>query len=261
MTGFASWLQDIRPDPDEGITLDQALAGHSGRSWWDSDSKAPDPGDEDARRDDHATGLLVRRYQPGITLDLARRLGDAEAELAGERAALDREARRDERVRRMLEKGEIRALDVARMDDGEGDPARAAKLERRCESLRQQIAAAAERITPQGPAIEENAVESAQRRARLAAAELAEASREAAAEARQSRSQEPRPFAGRGAEDAPDCPHCAAMIASGQASRSECEAICTRTAPEMTRDAYHVIGAYDAGEIVRGTEGAIMGVQ
>ena len=77
------------------------------------------------------------------------RLGDVEAELADERAKVERGARRAEHVRRAHEAGRISALDMMRaLGDDLGDEGRVAQLERQSASLRAQFEQANEAISP-----------------------------------------------------------------------------------------------------------------
>lgn len=99
--------------------------------------------------DEYAAGFVARGYMPGQISDLTQRLADVSAELAAEQARIERGERISERVRGMLERGQVGGLEASRMLDADlGDAQRAGQLERRAESLRRQIEAAAELVSP-----------------------------------------------------------------------------------------------------------------
>jgi hypothetical protein len=202
--GFAGLLGQVQPDPGEGKTLGQVLAPAL------REGRPPEPADGDERM----ANLLARRYRPGAVSDLARQLADAQAELAGEREKLERGRKRQERIQRDHQAGKITAFDIARMQDfDEGDAARAAMLERRCDRLRQQIGQASELIAGPQRDVPADPVAAAQRRAHEAYLDAARAAIEAA-RAGQPVLRERPPFASHGGGDAPDCPGCAAMGAT-----------------------------------------------
>lgn len=100
--------------------------------------------------DERAANLIGRGMTPGMITDVGQRLADAEGELAAEREKIAKGERVNARIRGMLERGQIGGLDASRMLDGDfGDLARAEKLERRAQGLRQQLAAAQMMIAPQ----------------------------------------------------------------------------------------------------------------
>jgi hypothetical protein len=129
-------------------------------------ANAPDP-------DERCANLLARGYAPGQVSELARRLGDTQAQLEGERAKIARGERRREQVRAMLEHGQLGGLEAAQRMDGDfGDPAEAGRLERRVESLRAQLLDAQElMMVPEDRAA--NAVEAAAQRAQRVLADVA----------------------------------------------------------------------------------------
>lgn len=166
--------------------------------------------------DERAAGLIARGVMPGQVSQLSQRLGDTLAELQGEREKIEKGQRRAEQMRRAHERGQVSALDIARMDFDEGDEAKVARLERRADNLRRQLAEAAALIAPERQA-PEDPLQAATRRAHDA---FIEVTRQRIAEAA-ARTGEPRPFAGAGlsAADAaectgPDCPVCTAYRAA-----------------------------------------------
>src|SRR5437868_6504320 len=106
-----------------GDTLALALArsrGAEAREARDEAAGARDP-------DEIAAGMVARGYSPGMVSGLVSRRRDKEAELEDERAKIAKGERVTERVRGMLERGQVGGLDAARMLDGDfGDAQRAA---------------------------------------------------------------------------------------------------------------------------------------
>lgn len=128
-----------------GDTLEMALArsrAEVAREEREAAAEAPDP-------DERAAAFVTRGYMPGMVSQLSQRLGDTLAELQGEQAKIEKGQRRQEQVRRAHAAGRITAFDIARMDFGEGDPDVVARLERRAEGLRRQLAEASELISPE----------------------------------------------------------------------------------------------------------------
>jgi exonuclease VII large subunit len=153
------------------------------REAMEAEASAPDP---DAR----AAELITRGVLPGMTSELSRRLGDTLAELQGEREKIERGQRRSEHIMRAHQNGQISAFDIAQMDLDEGDPGKVALLERRAQSLQQQVSEAAERTVPQQEREPADPFEAATSRAHAA---FVEATRAKLAAAQSGRS-EPRPF-------------------------------------------------------------------
>lgn len=193
---------------DPGDTLKIALArsrGAEARQARDEAAGVRDP-------DETAAAMVNRGYTPGLVSDLILRRRDKEAELESENAKIAKGERVTERVRGMLERGQVGGLDAARMLDGDhGDAHRAAQLERQIARLDEQIADAQAMISPQ-PQRAPDPLEAASRRAHEAFVSATRARLEAAQAGRG----EPRPFAsvsrsaGRSTEHTgPDCWVCA----------------------------------------------------
>jgi hypothetical protein len=197
-----TFLLANRADPGQGCTLGEVLA-RAGRAPDRDGPEAQDP-------DDRMAGLLTRGYSPGLISQLSMRLADAEAELQAERGKLEAGVRRAEYVRRAHEAGRITAWQVMEQLGDEGDEGRVAQLERRAASLRQQIGAASEAITPPERRDPDPLEAAAQRAHDL----FAEVTRAKVAELEAGvRHSEPRPFASAGLSAAdectgPDCPLC-----------------------------------------------------
>jgi hypothetical protein len=220
--GFADFIAGMRADPSERPSaLKRALAMRD----------KPDPDPRDA--DDAAANLMARGYRPGSLSDVARQLADAQAELAGEEAKLERARRRSERVMRDHAAGKITAFDIARMQDtDEGDENRAAMLRRRCGRLQRQMQDTAALISPQRE-VPADPLEAAIGRARAAGDEAL-----ARAQLARPAAPAPRPFDSGDDADAPDCAECAAA----GATRSESAQI----HGELRRDE----GAYAPGDVI-----------
>jgi hypothetical protein len=265
MTGFAAWLQDIRPGPEEGVSLGDVL-GRGARSWWDADDTA------EARRaaleeraEDHELRLAAARYVPGTTLGLAQRLNETQAQLAAERDRLEKARKAETRLCRMWENNQLSAWDFAQRHDAlDLNNSQADKLQRRAESLQSQIAAAAGQITPVREQLREpDAVEAASRHARDVLKDI----RQAAA-GKSPAPSGPRPFASRGGAAVRSEVTCEECIKVG-ASPDESFIIHSDPSPLPVPDGwvpedgnpYLARGHYDASDIVRGTEGAIMGLR
>ena len=186
-----------------GDTLAIAAArsrANDAREAREAEASAPDP-------DGRAATLVTRGILPGMTSDLARRLGDTLAELQGEREKIERGRRRAEQVRRAHENGQVTAFDIARMDFDEGDEGLAERLERRAESLLWQVRDAAELASPQ----RERPADPLEAVSRHAHEVFREVTRQRMAEAQSGRPG-PRPFAGRGRgavrSEPVTCPDC-----------------------------------------------------
>src|SRR5258708_19040327 len=67
--------------------------------------------------DEHAANLITAGYAPGMLTDLSRRLGETMAELADERAKIERGKRREQRVMADHAAGRIGAWDIQRALD------------------------------------------------------------------------------------------------------------------------------------------------
>lgn len=160
--------------------------------------------------DERAANLIGRGVTPGMISDLGQRLADAEAELAGELAKIEKGERVSARVRGMLERGQVGGLEASRMLDGDfGDAGRAEKLERRADRLRRELAGAQMMIAPQ----REQAADPLDAASRHAHDVFVAATRAMLADAQAGRRPAPRPFAGRGGvavrSDQPvTCPDC-----------------------------------------------------
>ena len=155
---------------------------------------APDRPDEPYDDDERQANLMVRGYPAGHVSDLGQRLADKSAELAGELEKIEKGERVTERVRGMLERGQIGGLDAARMMDGDfGDAHRAEQLERQCANLKRQIDDASAMISPP-QARRPDPVEAASRYARGMLAEVTRGRPAAAPASRPER----RPFVSRG---------------------------------------------------------------
>jgi hypothetical protein len=209
MTGFAAFLGDIQPDPDDGLSLEQVFAR----------SLRPDKPPEPFDADEHQANMRARGYRPGQFSDLSQRLADVTGELEREREKITAGERHAARIERMRAAGQLGALEAWQRLDGDfGDQAVVERLERRQASLRRQLEGASMTVTP-APALDDPLV-SAQRAAHAA---FTAATWEAVAAVQEGRAPAPgpRPFAGPGAGDAPDCAECAAA----GATRSESAAI------------------------------------
>ena len=183
-TGF---ILAHRGDPGQGRTLEQALA----RAEQAPGRADPEPEDFDAR----AASMLTRGYQPGAISRLAMQLQDTCTELAGEQEKLEQAARRARQVHAMHERGQIRALDIPAMLGDEGDVGRVQQLHRQADSLRRQLDAAHEAMSPPSRR-DPDPLEAVNR---VGHAAYVEASRAAVAAVRAgTRRPERRPFAGRG---------------------------------------------------------------
>lgn len=185
------------------------------RAALEAATSAPDP-------DERAASFVARGYMPGMVSQLTQRLADTEAQLAEEEARIEATARRSQRTHEMHQRGQIDISGViARMQDTEeGDPARLATLTRRRDSLRQQIAQAAELMAPPRERAVD-AVESASRHAHDEFVAVTRARMAAAASGAPQR--ERRPFAGRGGvavrSDQPvTCPDCITIGATPEQS-------------------------------------------
>lgn len=103
-------------------------------------ASAPDP-------DDRAASIVARGYQPGLLRSLSERLGDTVAELEAERDKIEKAARRAQFAAREHAAGRAdMSRMLAMMDGDEGDESRVAMLERRVQSLQQQIGEAQDMI-------------------------------------------------------------------------------------------------------------------
>jgi hypothetical protein len=235
--GFAGLIASVRPDPEEGRTLGQVL----GRAM------RPDKPDVHRDPDETMANLMARGYAPGQLSDLARRLADAQGELAAVEERNERAVRRRERVAQDHAAGRITAFDIMRMDLDEPDAHRARMLAQRCDQLRQQLEDVTMTITP-GPQRAPDALEAASRRARQAGHEAFRAATQEAIRGTRRAPRERRPFASGGGAGAPDCPDCQAA----GASRSESARI---HAGEITRvtdgTSYGQPSSLYTGEIVR----------
>jgi hypothetical protein len=240
-------------------------------------ARSRDEPDEQPDPDERAANLVARGVRPGMVSELSAKLADCETELAAEQEKLEKAARRQERIRRDHDRGLITAWDIARMQDfDEGDAARAARLERKAERLRAQLAEAAALISPAAQ-WRPDPVEDALGRAREAHREFVESTRAKMA-GRQPRASRPFGYASRGGTaDKVTCPDCVAVGASPAESfllhtdpapmqpadwDQELAEYSRETGvpywPETGRAAHRVQGYY---ELQRGTEGAILGVR
>ena len=182
--GFAGFIGSMRGGPDDRLDpLTRAM-------------RARDEPEEPFDDDDRSASLLARRYSAGQLTDLSQKLGEATAELEAERERIGKGEREAERVRGMLERGQISALDASRRLDGDfGDVHTAERLERRCQSLQRQIADATAIISPQRQP-DLDPVEAASRRAHET---FRQVTRQRMAEAEAGRPYRARrPFGGRG---------------------------------------------------------------
>ncbi len=161
-----------------------------------------------------AVRVLMTGYQAGSMSELALRAADTSAAIAAERAKIDAGIRQGDRVHRMFASGQIRAADVpGLLPDDPGSEERIKFLERRLESLRGQMGAAATVVQRSRQAEPQDPAEAAARRAHAAFREATRAMRADAAMGRapQGESQrESRPFASasRGAVTAEVCGPC-----------------------------------------------------
>ena len=136
-----------RAAPGQGRTLQQALERAEHAPGRDD----PEP-EQDA--DDRAASLLTRGYAPGQLSQLSMRLADTEAALSAEREKLAKSAAFAEHLHRAHEGGRITGFGLMRAlggQDDEGDEATVGVLERRAQSLRQQIDEAHEASSPARP--------------------------------------------------------------------------------------------------------------
>jgi hypothetical protein len=101
-------LSGGRGEAQPGAVLEQALArshaaeAREAREAREAAAAAPDA-------DERAAGLVVRGLAPGMVSGLAQQLADAEAEVETERAKIAKGERVNERVRGMLERGQVAA--------------------------------------------------------------------------------------------------------------------------------------------------------
>jgi hypothetical protein len=188
--GFAGVLGQVRPDPDEGKTLEQVFAP----------ALRPDKPTEAADADERMANLMARGYRAGGVSDTARRLADVTAELQAEREKIAAGERNAARVERMRQAGQLTALEAwQRLDGDYGDAGRAERLERRVARLRSQLEDVAGTISP-SRAVSADPVEAALGHAREVAGAVSRSA------------PEPRPF------EAPDCAECAAAGATAAES-------------------------------------------
>lgn len=181
MTGFAGFLGGVRGAPEDRPDA-LARAMH-----------APERPDEPFDGDERAANLMARGYAAGQASDLARRYADAVTAAQDEREKLEKGERVTARVRGMLERGQIGAMEAhQRMDGDFGDVRRAEQLERQAASLRRQLEEAAAMISPP----QQRAPDPVESASRSAQQLLAEVTRERTATA-QPRRPERRPFVSR----------------------------------------------------------------
>jgi len=217
--GFAEFILANRVPPEQrGSTLEQVL----GRAALAPDRGGYEPEDD---LDDRYAGMLTRDYDPGSLSRLSLRLADVSAALQEEQEKIERAERRAEQVRRMHERGQVRAMDIPNLLGDEGDENRVRQLQHQEASLRRQLEEAAVAISPPSRR-DPDPLEAASRRAHAAFVEVTRA-RMAEAEAGVRRS-EPRPFASvsRGAGDGTehtgsDCRICAEGRRMDAADRGE----------------------------------------
>jgi hypothetical protein len=205
-------LMSVRGSQDEGRTLGQVLA-RAMRP--DKPAELPDP-------DERAANMLARGYSPGTMSVLSSRLGEAQAELAGEREKLEADAKWNERVQRDHAAGRISATDIARswMARDEGDADKVARLERRVASLQRQLGDVTAVIAPQGQQFADP-VEQASRHAHQVFVETTRQRMADAAAGRAPRARRPFASISRGAaggDEVPECEHCAGMGATAEES-------------------------------------------
>jgi hypothetical protein len=178
--GFAGVLGQVRPDPDEGRTLEQVLAP----------AMRPDRPAEPFDDDERTANLLARRYRPGGMSDVSQKLADVTAELAAEREKIAAGERQAARVERMRQAGQIGALEAwQRLDGDYGDPGTVERLERRQAALQRQLVDVAGTVSPPR-ALSADPVEAALGHAAAVAGSVSRSA------------PEPRPF------ERPDCPGC-----------------------------------------------------
>jgi hypothetical protein len=137
--GFAAFLGDIQSDPGDGKTLEQVFAPAM---------RAERPV-EAFDGDERMASLLARRYRPGAASDAARKLADAQAQLAAVQEGNDAAVKRQARVQRDHQSGKISVFDIMRMDLAEPDLAEEARLQRRVDALRGQLADTSALVSPQ----------------------------------------------------------------------------------------------------------------
>lgn len=228
--------------------------------------------------DERAAELVARGVMPGMMSDLGQRLADAEAELAAELGKIERGERASARVRGMLERGQVGGLEASRMLDGDfGDARRAENLELRAERLRRQIADAASMIAPP----QERQMDGIEAASRHAHQVFREVTRQRMADAEAGRGPAPRPFAGPGRvavrSDQPvTCPDCIKFGATAEQSyviHADPDAPAGVRLPtaELTDADLAEFGwetgvpfrsaTLAPGEIIRATEGAILGTR
>jgi hypothetical protein len=183
----AQLLRNRERGPGDTLAISQARGrAAEARELREEAAAAVDP-------DERAANLIGRGVTPGMISDLGRRLADAEGELAAEREKIEKGERVNARVSRMLERGQVGGLEASRMMDGDyGDAARAEKLERRADRLRQQLASAQMMIAPQ----REQPADPLEAASRHAHEVFREVTRQRMAEAQAGTARrEPRPFA------------------------------------------------------------------
>lgn len=178
--------------------LEIALArtrGEEARADRQAAASAPDA-------DERCANMIAAGLAPGQVSELAQRHADAVRAAQGEREKIAAGERAAERVRGMLERGQIGALEASRLMDPDPDPDtgdskfgdahRAEQLEARAESLGRQLADAQAMASPP-PQRDADPLEAASRRAHEA---FVSATRAAIADAEAGvRRSGPRPFA------------------------------------------------------------------
>jgi hypothetical protein len=192
--GFTGFILAHKADPAAPSTLEQVLA----RAAQAPERGVPEPYDDDDRQ----AAMVMRGYRPGLSWDLSQKLADTVAELEGEWEKVERGQRRSAQVMRMHAAGQITAFQIPDALGDEGDEGRVARLERRADSLRRQIADMSAMIAPQ----QQRALDPLEAASRHGRQVLAEVTRELAAAA-QPRRPERRPFVSRG-RDAVRSEHC-----------------------------------------------------
>jgi hypothetical protein len=139
--GFADFILRNRRAPGEGHTLEQVFTRAAQAR--DREPEREDP-------DDRIAALVTRGYAPGRVTELARQLGDVQAELEAEREKIEKGARRARHIHEAHQVGRLDAFAVMRAMDSvdEGDTGRVSLLERRAASLGAQIADVMAAISP-----------------------------------------------------------------------------------------------------------------